>query len=206
MIISAMMPRIADIAAVSQGMSTFGGRPGMLPGDETLQMVESGDLRDACWVDLDGLKEIRVHHSASIERHRLQPYDVLVTARAGYIQASLVPRGVSRTVASVTLLLVRAHEPELGMGHYLWYFLTSAWGQVQMKRRLTVSATMTSLSAGNLGEVELPIPPPRDLDRIASLVEASEEAYARAVEAAWLRRNAVRDSIIGAVDSTFRPG
>ena len=206
MIISAMMLRIADIAAVSQGMSAFGGRPGMLPGDETLQMVESGDLRDTCWVDLDGLKEIRVHHSASIERHRLQPYDVLVTARAGYIQASLVPRGVSRTVASVTLLVVRPHDPELGMGHYLWYFLTSTWGQVQMKRRLTVSATMTSLSAGNLGEVELPIPSPRDLDRIASLVEASEEAYARTVEAAWLRRSAVRDSIIGAVDSTFRPG
>ena len=105
---STMMPRIADIAAVSQGMPAFGGRPGMLPGDETLQMVESGDLRDACWVDLDGLKEIKVHHSATIERHRLQPYDVLVTARAGYIQASLVPRGVSRTVASVTLLVVRA--------------------------------------------------------------------------------------------------
>ena len=177
----------------------------MLPGVETLQMVESSDLRGAGWVDLDGLKKIEVHHGAPIERHLLRPYDVLVTARAGYVQASLVPPGVSRTVANVTLLVVRPHTPDWGMGHYIWYFLTSSWGQAQLKRRLTVSATVTSLSARNLAEVNLTIPSPRNLERIASLVEASEDAYAATMEAVQLRRDAVRDAIIGTVDPTFRP-
>ena len=172
----------------------------MIPGAETFHLVESGDLRVASWIDLDELKEVQIHHGAAFERHLLRPYDVLVTARAGYVQASLVPPGVSRTVANVTLLVARPQDRGSGMGHYIWYFLTSSWGQAQLKRRVTVSSTLTTLSASNLGEVELPIPSQRDLDQIVSLVEASEAAYTWAIEAARLRRDAVRDSIIGTLD------
>ena len=199
------MYRIDGIANVTQGLSTLGRGAGARPGDVTLQLVESGDLGDNCWVTLDELREIEVANYSRIERHLLRPYDVLVTARAGYVQAALVPPGVSRTVASVTLLVVRPREPGSGMGAYLWYFLTSTWGQAQLKRRLTVSSSLTSLSATNLGDVELPIPAQRDLDRITTLVEASEEAYEWAVEAARLRRNAIRDSMIGTLYPKFEP-
>ena len=199
------MYRIDGIANVTQGLSTLGRGAGARPGDVTLQLVESGDLGDNCWVTLDELREIEVANYSRIERHLLRPYDVLVTARAGYVQAALVPPGVSRTVASVTLLVVRPREPGSGMGAYLWYFLTSTWGQAQLKRRLTVSSSLTSLSATNLRDVELPIPAQRDLDRIATLVEASEEAYEWAVEAARLRRNAIRDSMIGTLYPKFEP-
>ena len=83
-----------------------------------------------------------------------------------------------------------------GMGNWLWYFLTSAHGQAQLAKRLTVSATVTSLSARSLGEVEVPVPSPRELDLVARLVEASEAAYNSAVEAARLRRGALRDAVI----------
>lgn len=200
-----MKNTLFGIADVNQGMANFGGRPGMIPGIETYHLVESSDLRDAGWINLDGLKEIQIHHGATIERHLLRPYDVLVTARAGTVQVGMVPPGVSRTVASVTLLVVRPHDRDRGMGHYIWYFLRSAWGQAQLKRRVTISSTMTMLSASNLGEVELLIPSPQQLDRIATLVEASEAAYSWAVEAARLRRDAVGDSIIGALDPIFGP-
>ena len=200
-----LMYRIDDIANVAQGLSIFGRGVGVRFGELKLQMVESADLGDSCWVTLDELREIEVANYSRIERHLLRPYDVLVTARAGYVQAGLVPPGVSRTVASVTLLVVQPHDRDWGMGTYIWYFLTSAWGQAQVKRRLTVSSTLTSLSATNLGEVELPIPVPQDLDRIASLAEASEEAYARTVEAAGLRRDSIRDSVIGTLDPQFNP-
>ena len=197
------MKLISEIASVTQGLSIFGRGAGASSGELPLYMIESGDLGDTCWVDLADLREITVANSGRIERHLLRPHDVLVTARTGSVQAVLVPPGVSRTVASVTLLLVRPHAPESGMGHYLWYFLTSSWGQAQLQRKVTVSSTMTTLSASNLGEVAVPIPSPQQLDRIASLVEASEEAYAWAVKVAQLRREAVRDSIIGALDPTF---
>ena len=82
------------------------------------------------------------------------------------------------------------------MGHYLWYFLTSAYGRSQLVKRLTVNRTITTLSASAVAEVEVPVLSPRQLDQVARLVEASEEAYAFAVQAAQLRRESVRDSVI----------
>ena len=153
-------------------------------------------MRDHGWLDLNGLREIEVASGVRTERHLLRPFDVLVTARAGAVQTALVPPGVSRTVAGVTLLVVRPKQPESGMGHWLWYFLTSAHGRAQLARRMTVSATITSLSARNLGEVAVPVPSPRELDVVVELVEASEAAYAAALEAARLRRETLRDAII----------
>ena len=199
------MPRITDIARVTQGLSTFGRGAGVRPGEWELRMVESSDLGDNCWVDLDDLKEFQVDLSERTERHLLRPFDVLVTARTGYVQAGLVPRAVTRTVASVMLLVVRPHNGDRAMGLYIWYFLTSAWGQAQMKRRLTVSPTITSLSASNLGEVELPIPSPRQMDQIADLIEASNDAYKWTVETARLRQDEIRDSIIGEMYPTPEP-
>ncbi len=82
------------------------------------------------------------------------------------------------------------------MGHWLWYFLTSTFGRVQLAKRLTVSATVKSLSASSLGEIEAPLPSPDDLERVASLVEASEEAFTSAVQAAVLRRETLRDGTV----------
>ncbi len=121
---------------------------------------------------------------------------MLVTARTGSVQIALVPLEVSRTVAGVTLLVVRAKHPESGMGHWLWYFLTSAHGRAQVAKRMTVSATLKSLSARNLGEIQVPVPSPRELDTTTRIVEAAAEAYASAVEAARLRRETLLDSVI----------
>ena len=161
-----------------------------------LRLVESGDLGEDGWLKLDGLRVVEVFQGARTERHLLRPYDVLVTARSGSIHAALVPPGVSRTVAGITLLVVRAKEPESGMGHWLWYFLTSTYGRAQIEKRLTVSSTVTSLSASSLGEIEVPMPTQRELNLVARLVEASESAYNSAVEAARIRREAIRDSVI----------
>ena len=161
-----------------------------------LRIVESGDLRDDGWLESHGLRAVGVVRNFRTERHLLRPFDVLVTARAGSLQTALVPPGVSRTVAGVTLLVVRPRRPESGMGHWLWYFLTSSEGRAQLARRLVVSATVTTLSARSLGEVEVPLPSGREIDAVARLVEASEDAYAAAVEAARLRREVLRDSVI----------
>ena len=156
-----------------------------------LRLVESGDVSEDGWLKLDGLREVGVIQGVRTERHLLRPFDVLVTARSGSIHAALVPPEVSRTVSGVTLLIVRPKQPESGMGHWLWYFLTSTYGRAQIEKRLTVSSTVTSLSASSLGEIEVPVPSTRELDIVARLVEASESAYNSAVEAARIRREAI---------------
>jgi hypothetical protein len=67
-----------------------------------LRIVESGDVRDDGWLDLDDLNELGLVHGVRTERHLLRPFDLLVTARTASIQVALVPPEVSRTVAGVT--------------------------------------------------------------------------------------------------------
>ena len=197
-----MFQIIDDIATVQQGLATFGRGAGAHPGDWMLSVVESRDIGERCWLDLDDLREVGVVQSERIERHLLRPYDVLVTARTASVQSTLVPPGVSRTVAGSTLLVVRPNHPEWGIGHYLWYFLTSSFGQREVTKRLSMGPTITSLSATNLGEINVPVPPMRELDTIARIVEASEEAYTWEMEAARLRRETLRDAVISTITRT----
>ncbi len=159
-----------------------------------MRIVAAGDLVDG-WLAIDGLREVRVELNSRTERHLLQPYDILVAARGGEGRAALVPPGVSRTVAGVTLLVVRPHDPGLGMGHYLWYYLTSAYGQAQI-RRAARGTSVPLLTAGSMAKVMVPTPSTRELDIFARVVEASEEAYASAIHAARLRREALQDALI----------
>ena len=189
------MHTLKELANVYQGIARAGHGVGAHSGEWMLRIVESGDVRDG-WLDLTGLNEIGLIQDVRIERHLLRPFDLLVTARTASTQVALVPPEVSRTVAGVTLLVVRAKQPEFGMGHWLWYCLTSSLGRTQIAKQMTMSASLKSLSAKNLGEVKVPVPSPRDLDAAARLVEASEEAYESTIEAARLRREALRDAVI----------
>ena len=193
---------LADFANVFQGLARAGRGAGAQRGSWTLRIVQSSDLIDDGWLNLDGLQEIGVVQGVRTERHLLRPYDILVTARSGTIHVALVPPDVHRTVAGITLLVVRPKRPESGMGHWLWYFLSSSHGRARLTKRMNVTSTITSLSAKNLGEVQIPVPSDRDLDAIAQLVEASEAAYTSTVEAARLRRETLRDSIINHIGAS----
>ena len=92
--------------------------------------------------------------------------------------------------------MVRANNPDAGMGHWIWYFLTSAFGRAEMNRRLVVTATLKALSASSLGEIGLPVPSVGELEGMARLVETSAAAYQATLDAARLRRDTLRDSLI----------
>lgn len=188
------MVRISTLAQITQGLAMSGRGAGTRAGDWRLRIANSGDV-DTGWLATDGLREVRVEQNPRTERHLLRPYDILVAARGGEGRAALVPPGISRTVAGVTLLVVRPHDPGLGMGHYLWYFLNSAHGEAQIKRA-TRGTSVPLLTAGSMAEIMVPIPSIRKLDLFARLVEASEEAYASAVYAARLRREGLRDALM----------
>ena len=190
------VPRINEIAHVFQGLARSGRGAGIRRGEWPVRLVESSDIQDDGWLDLRGLREIDLVRSRWTQRYLIRPFDILITARTGSVQSALVPPQVSMTVAGVTLLVIQPKEPESGMGHYLWYFLTSVYGRSQLVKRLTVNATITTLPASAVGEIEVPMPSPGEFGQVVRLVEASEEAYISAVQAARLRRDTVRDSVI----------
>ena len=113
------MERVAGLAEICQGLARSGRGSGMRRGEWLLRLVESGDIQDDGWFELEGLREIELVRSPRMEPHLLRPFDLLVTARAGFVQLALVPPQVSRVAAGVTLLVARPKAPESGMGHYL---------------------------------------------------------------------------------------
>ena len=172
----------------------------MQSGASKLRLVESKHVNEEGWLDLGKLEEIKVDRDLHTERHQLRPYDVLVTARASTIKVALVPPRVSRIVAGATLLVVRPYDPASGIGHYLWYFLTSSFGSAELETKVRTHRTMKSLLARDLASIRLPVPAlPEEFDRVKRLVEASEEAFATAKKVTCLRRMRIRDSVIGEI-------
>lgn len=189
------MTLITDVADVSQGLARVGRGAGARTGGWVLKVAEAADVNGG-WLELNSLREMGFVQNLHTERHLLRPFDVLVTARSGRIQAALVPPDVSRTVAGITLLVVHPNRPESGMGHWLLYFLTSAHGQAELAKRITVNSTSFSLSATSLSEVEVPVPAPQRLELMAKLVETTEAVYSSEMRVSQLRRQALRDAIV----------
>ena len=107
------MKPIFEIANVFQGLARSGRGAGVRIGDWRIRLVESGDVLDDGILSLEGLRQIELARGPRTERYLLRPCDVLVTARSGAIQVALVPAGVSRTVAAVTLLVVRPQRTRI---------------------------------------------------------------------------------------------
>ena len=191
--------RLDELAEVRQGMVMAGRGAGARTGDWRLRLIESADIVDD-QVRLDGLRTIEVRRGRRSEKHLLRPFDILVTARSPDAKVALVPPEVSRTVASVTLLVVRTPDPGTGLAHFLWYYLSSTIGRARIAARLTATALPT-LSVGALEGLPVPEPPRRELSRFADLVEAAEASRAAAIEAVRMRHDVVRDAIIGAADA-----
>lgn len=197
---------LKEVASIAQGMTTSGRGAGAREGDWTLNVIESSDI-ELDTVRVEGLRTIDVEQNSWTEKHLLRPNDVLVTARSQSVKVGLVPPQLSRTVAGSTLLVVRPASPETGMGHFLWYYLTSTHGRAAVEGRVVAGATIPTLSRAALGELDVPVPATRELDILARFIEASEQAYHASIRAAHTGRWVLRDAIIGKLAAaTANPG
>ena len=183
---------LSQLATVASGLVTSGQGAGARRGDWVVQEVSLRNIEDDR-IDLTSLSTIAIEFSARTEKHLLQPYDVLVTARSTIVKAALVPPALTPAVANSTLSVVRAGEPELGM--FLWWFFTSRYGRAQLQARM-VGSTVMLLRAGALEDIEVPVPNRRELRRIADLIETSERAYEAAIRVATVRHETIRDYLI----------
>ena len=188
---------LSALATITQGLPLAARSVGARPGDWQLRVVESTDIVGD-HLSLEEIREIEVKQDSRTRAHLLEPFDILVTARSQVVKVALVPPEVSRTVAAVTLLVVRTPDPGSGLAHYLWYYLTSTRGRAQVASRLTATSLPT-LSARALGDVPVVVPPASELHRLASLIEATEASREAALEAVRVRHDVLRDAIIGTV-------
>ncbi len=188
------MVTLGEIATVQQGISRSGRGAGAREGPWQVQLATASAIQ-ADRLLLDQLETVALEYNSRTERYLLRHGDLLVTARSTSARMALVPLEASRAVADASLLIVRSLDPLLPLGPYLWWYFTSYAGRTQVEARM-VGATILSLPARSLMEIELPLPAEPQLELIAGLVVASEQAYAAALGAATLRRTIFRDRII----------
>ena len=190
--------KLSTLADIRQGMVMGGRGAGARPGDWELHVVESADIVDDR-LDLSRLRSIRVQQDVRSEAHLLNPCDVLVTGRSHAVKVALVPDNVHLTVAGATLLVVRAN-PWTGLAPFLWYYLSSAIGRRQAEGRISAT-TIPTLTVRELGELQVPAPPPDELHRLAELIRSTETSRATALEAVKLRHDLVRDAVMSRADT-----
>lgn len=183
---------LSEIATVAQGLVTSGQGAGAREGAWVVQEVSLRNI-EGDRIDLASLGTLAIESNRRTERHLLQPYDVLVTARSTVVKAALVPPSLTPAVANSTLSVVRPREPELGA--FLWWFFTSRHGRAQLQARM-VGSTVMLLRAGALMDVEVPVPGRAPLHQFADLIETSERAYEAAIGAAEIRHQTIRDHLI----------
>jgi len=193
------MARLMEIADVRQGLAMAGRGAGAQRGDWRVRVVDSADILDD-QLSLRELREVGLRRGARTAAHLLEPFDVVVTARSRAVKVALVPPGIHRTVAAVTLLVVRTPDPGTGLAHYLWYYLTSTIGRAEVAARFT-ETSLPTLSARALGEVPVAVPREDELPRFANLVEGAAASRRAALEAVRVRHDVVRDAVIAAIGS-----
>lgn len=194
------MSTIESCAEVMQGIATGRRSAAARSGPWRLAVIDSADITDDRLVTAPAdLRRLDVAHTGWTEKRLLRPLDLLVTARSQRVKVALVPMDVARTVAASTLLVVRTADPGSGLAQYLWYYLTSRRGRLALESRITRGMTIPTLSARALAELPILVPDTRRLPALADLVEAADLADRAAIDAARIRRDTVRDAVIGRV-------
>ncbi len=183
-------------------MGTAGRASGARPGNWRLSVIESADIENDQVRPRDGrLHTVTVEQTAWAEKQLLKPYDLLVTARSRAVKLALVPPGVTRTVASATLLVVRASDVSAGLPQFLWYYLTSRRGRALVEAQIRQGVTIPTLSASGLASIEIPVPDGPHLRTLTEFVAATTTAHDAALRAARLRHEVVREAVVAAIET-----
>lgn len=130
---------------------------------------------------------LRVSDKTSVERYVVRPNDVLVAAKGSAPKVGWVGVGAAGAVASANLLVIRPGPLLLGP---VLYAILKSGSFARLVAGISRGVTnQISITARDLADLPIPVPPLDVQHRAAALVAESEAACRHAVEAAALRRD-----------------
>lgn len=184
------MVQIGEVAAVFPGVPTFGrtvvGRGGSRVRVVSVKDIGAGGLMAA------GLEETSVEHVAEVARYVLQPGDVLISVRGTQLKVAVVPEDLAGAVATATVAVIRFRDGGL-LPEVLAAYLRSPAGQAQLSSRARSATGQIALTARDIRDIEVPVPPMAVQRRIAGLVRELDAYEAAASEAIQRRRETLAE-------------
>lgn len=146
----------------------------------------------------------RISLPGALQRQRLLPDDLLVSARGTLMKCAIVPPSHAAAVASSNFIVVRLGDAAPLRVELLYAFLR----QPAVQARFLSRAGSTAQAALTIRDLEsLPVPlPPQDIQpALAHFLTVSEEQYRAAVDCARLRREEALDILARHMDPDHAP-
>ena len=188
---------LGAVASVHSGLPTYRLRTEASVPIPVLKVRDLNHAHEPSWK----LGTVEVPRPDRLESHRTRTRDIVVTARGTNLKVALVPDRWNGALVDWNLIVIRPGSrvrPELLVG-----FLQSPAGRRAMDRRLT-GTSLLMLTVKNLEEIEIPVPPLDQQERLVQLLQSADRQYESAIAAAELRRRIAQkvawDAMKGARD------
>jgi restriction endonuclease S subunit len=184
---NSMIKRIIDIFEIIRGFSF---RTALSHNENgNIKIVQAGNIKNNLYINAGDV--ISMTGSKIETKAIIQANDVIVSSR-GNLKAALAGDDLAGAVSSASTFILRPKNKDI-LPEYVVSFLNSNDGQGLLKRASS-SALITSLSIGDLQEIQIPVP---DLDkqrlfsemyknkiRQQELLERKKELVSQVVESA----------------------
>jgi len=167
-------------------------------------VINVRDIVDGRVAPFDILDIVHFSARSAIDRYRVCAGDVLLTSRGTQLKVALVGTEVVGAVATSNLLVIRPGGQFPGALMYAYLCSPSAQGLLMNSSRS--SAGLLALTAREVGEVRIPVPPMERLQQLARLVEETEQYYYAAVAAALVAREAAQGVVMAELRGLARGG
>jgi restriction endonuclease S subunit len=135
--------------------------------------IRVGDIKHGR-IELDSSVKIPISSSAISKDIGLQVGDILFTRKGTYGNAAIVREGQEQAVISSEIMLLRLRQHLIAsmLPDYLSLFLNSAFGYLQVTRRVH-GVAYYSISQADLAQIQVVIPPPSMQKRLAEPLQLS---------------------------------
>lgn len=136
-----------------------------------IPFLRAENIRELSVVPTDSPLFIDEQVDEALRRSRIQPSDVLVSIAGTIGRVGVVPEDAPPMNCNQAVAIIRLGERLLP--RYLAHWLTSQDAQAQMARA-QVTATISNLSLGQIGELAVPVPPLAEQERIVGILDKSD--------------------------------
>jgi hypothetical protein len=181
--------RLGDIAEVFTGIGVSREDSLERPGDK-LPVIGVRHLQDAGVAPLADLDLVGFASPARALANAVKVDDVLLTGRGTVLKFGLVGPETEGAIASGNIIVVRP-GPDV-MGGALFALLSSDTYRPKIEVLRRGATTLLSLSAKDIKNLEINLPPIDEQRRIAAFAIEAQAAYRTAIEAAEIRRSLAR--------------
>lgn len=192
----AVMKQLGEVAEIFVGVPTRGGD--LTPTGRSGNMLTVRALTGT-GINPDEILSLNIPEH-EFGRYRIQAGDVLVSARSTSLRSAIVPKELAGNLINATILGIRTLpklEPRL-----LVAWLEHPEGRAALESVAQSGTAQMNITVAAISKIMVPVPPLPAQRQMAKILEAADEAYHAATQAAEDRRRIARQVVVAQLNES----